>query len=104
MLGVLEGVLAADGGRQSLVGGKMTFADMAFVSWNERLDDMLVFTKETKFDGFPNLKAWHERITSQPAWKRAMQKRNILMGEQGLREETGMPDGLTKHPGLHSQD
>jgi glutathione S-transferase len=110
ILGVLEGVLE---GRQWLVGDKMTYADLAFVTWNDRIDATTNFAFK-KWDGFPNVGAWyvlplrcgergsgivadylrrHERMTSRQSWKTAMEKRAVLMDEQGL-QWNGMPKGI----------
>lgn len=90
VLGVLDRSLE---GKSWLVGDKMTYADLAFVPWNDRLDFVILATPEQKFDGFPNVKAWHERMTSRPSWKRAMEKRDKLMDDQGLMPN-GMPKGI----------
>ncbi|KAK8008316.1 hypothetical protein PG991_010867 [Apiospora marii] len=91
VLGVLEGWLE---GRQWLVGDKMTYADMAWVPYNDRVDMVLVGVSEAdKFEGFPNVKAWHERMTSRPSWQRSMEIRAKLMDEQGL-TPTGIPKGI----------
>lgn len=88
--GVLDGWL---NGRQWLVGDKLTYADLAFATWNDRSDAVLECAPEDKFKGFPNVHAWHERITSRPSWKKAMETRARLMDEQGL-TWTGMPKGI----------
>lgn len=91
VLGVLEGWLE---GKQWLVGDKMTYADMAWVPYNDRVDMVLTGVSEAdKFDGFPNVKAWHERMTSRPSWQRSMEIRTKLMDEQGL-TPTGVPKGI----------
>ncbi|ORY11855.1 glutathione S-transferase [Clohesyomyces aquaticus] len=90
IIGVLEGALE---GKQWLVGDKMTFADLSFVTWNDRFDATIMCEREKMFDGFPNVKAWHERMTGLPSWKRAMEKRAQLMDEQGL-QWNGMPKGV----------
>ncbi|KAK7755161.1 Transcriptional regulator ure2 [Diatrype stigma] len=90
VLGVLEGWLE---GKQWLVGDKMTYADMAWVPWNDRVDTSLGVPEPDKFNGFPNVKAWHERMTSLPSWKRSMDLRAKLMDEQGLMWN-GMPKGI----------
>lgn len=55
---------------------------------------ILVIRPELKFDGFPNVKAWHERLTSRPSWIRIMEKKKAeLMDEQGL-QLNGMPKGI----------
>ncbi|KAF1948847.1 glutathione S-transferase [Byssothecium circinans] len=90
ILGVLETSLE---GREWLVGGKCSFADMAFVPWNDRIDMILFCKPEEKFEGFPNVKAWHERMTSRPSWGKIMEKKDVLMDEQGL-QPNGMPKGI----------
>ncbi|KAI0898663.1 glutathione S-transferase [Annulohypoxylon nitens] len=91
VLGVVDGLLE---GKQWLVGDKMTYADMAWVPWNDRVDTSLNVPGPNKFDGFPNVKAWHERMISLPSWKRSMELRAKLMDEQGL-QWNGMPKGIT---------
>ncbi|KAI1411213.1 glutathione S-transferase [Hypoxylon sp. FL1857] len=93
ILGVLEGVLQ---GKQWLVGHKMTYADLAFTTWNDRLDSVLGCSPDHVFDGFPNVKAWHERMTSRPSWKKAMETRVRLMDEQGLLP-SGIPKGIASY-------
>ncbi|KAF4634843.1 hypothetical protein G7Y89_g3255 [Cudoniella acicularis] len=89
--GVLEGSLA---GKKWLVGDKITFADLAFVPWNDRLDAVLMCEGEKKFEGFPLVKAWHESMISRPSWKKAMEIRAKLMDIQGL-AWNGMPKGVS---------
>ncbi|XXH05699.1 hypothetical protein Hte_012134 [Hypoxylon texense] len=89
VLGVLDGWLE---GKQWLVGDKMTYADLAFMPWNDRIDSVILCAPEAKFAGFPHVQAWHERMTARPAWKRSMDVRSGLMQEHGLKQETGMPD------------
>ncbi|KAF2119155.1 glutathione S-transferase [Lophiotrema nucula] len=67
VLGVLESVLAKDG-KEWLVGDRVTFADLAFVSFNDRLNEILMVGNEKVFDGFPNVRAWHERMASRASW------------------------------------
>lgn len=88
--GVLEKCMQ---NRDWLVGDKITFADLAFVPWNDRLEVVLMVENEKKFDGFPKVKAWHERMASRPSWKKAMEIRAKLMDEQGLMWN-GMPKGI----------
>jgi glutathione S-transferase len=87
VLGVLDVSLE---GKQWLVGGKMTFVDLAFAPWNDRVDATTQCAPEDKFKGFPNVQAWHERVTSRDSWKKAMSTRDQLMKEQGL-TWTGLP-------------
>lgn len=79
---------------QWLVGDRITYADISFLPWNERLDVTLGVPREQVFDGFPTVKDWHERMASRPAWKKSMEIRARLMDEQGL-DWHGMPKGTT---------
>lgn len=80
MLGVLDGVLAAKPqDQQWLVGDRMTFADLAFVPWNDRLDAALGVPYDKKFEGFPHVQAWHESMVKRPSWIKAMEVRARLM-------------------------
>lgn len=88
--GVLEGRLKD---RAWLVGDKMTYADLAFAPWDDRTDALLECTTADKFDGFPHLAAWHERVTARDSWVKAMDTRARLMDEQGL-DWHGMPKGM----------
>ncbi|KAK7968855.1 glutathione S-transferase [Apiospora saccharicola] len=97
VLEVLEGWLSDDGKggkRKWLVGEKMTYADMAWAPWNDRVDTALGVPEPNKFDGFPHVKAWHDRMIERPAWKRSMELRARLMDEQGL-QWNGIPKGIT---------
>jgi glutathione S-transferase len=53
----------------------MTFADLAFATWNEKADAVKGAKEMKQFENFPRLKAWHERVTSRPAWKVILEKR-----------------------------
>ncbi|KAF2728067.1 glutathione S-transferase [Polyplosphaeria fusca] len=90
ILGVLEGLLS---GKQWLVGDKMTYADLSFVTWNDRIDSLTMCAPDKKFVGFPGVQAWHERMTGRDAWKKCMEDRDRLMDEQGL-QSNGMPKGV----------
>lgn len=90
MLGVLDGLLQ---GKEWLVGDKCSFADLSFVTWNDRIDSLILCAPDKKFDGFPNVRAWHERMISRPSWKKIMGDRDQLMDEQGL-QPNGMPKGV----------
>lgn len=86
ILGVLENHLA---GRQWLVGDKCTFADLSFVTWNDRMDMVLGVPDSKPLKDFPNVEAWHNRMISRDSFKNAMRTREKLMDEQGL-----MPKGI----------
>lgn len=94
VLGVLDGWLAT---RKWLVGDKMTYADLAFVPWNDRIDAIILCKTEDKFAGFPHVRAWHERLVARPAWERAMAARSSLMVEHGLEDATGRPARFNSH-------
>lgn len=89
VLGVLDRSLE---GKQWLVGDKMTFADLAFLPWNSRVDTVLSCSFEEAFEGMPNAKAWHDRMMELPSWKRCMAKKEQCMAEQGL-NYLGTPAG-----------
>lgn len=94
VLGVLEIVLAAKpADAQWLVGDKMTFADMAFMPWNYRLSEVLMQSWDEVWEGFPHVRAWHEKMVELPSWKRSMELRARLMDEQGL-QWNGVPKGI----------
>ncbi|KAF3404185.1 Glutathione S-transferase 2 [Talaromyces pinophilus] len=77
-----------------LVGGKCTFADLAFVPWNARLDSVLATALgEDPLEPFPNVRAWHHRMVTRDSWKKAMVLRDRYMDEQGL-QPNGIPKGI----------
>lgn len=81
-------------GRIWLVGDKCTFADLAFLPWNTRLDATLLTAKEKDpLEQYPNVKAWHKRMLVRDSWKRTMVIRDKLMDDQGL-QPNGMPKGV----------
>jgi hypothetical protein len=90
ILSVLDGALE---GRDWLVGDKMTYADLAFVPWNERLQDIFKCEVGERFEGFANVERWHERMTGRASWKKIQERRVQLMDEQGLLPN-GMPKGM----------
>jgi glutathione S-transferase len=90
VLEVLEGWLTD---KQWLVGDRMSYADLAFVPWNDRFDAVVLCPEEEKFSGLPNVTAWHQRMVERPSWKAAMEHRARGMDEQGLMWN-GMPKGM----------
>ncbi|PYI23998.1 glutathione transferase [Aspergillus japonicus CBS 114.51] len=90
ILGVLDTVLA---GRTWLVGDKLTFADLAFVPWNGRLNYLLP-EAEQDLAAWPNVQAWQRRLEARPAWRTCLERRDQLMDEQGL-QPNGMPKGVS---------
>jgi hypothetical protein len=90
VLGVLEDILSKKGGTEPcLVGDRITYADLAWVPWNHRLDAILGVPKDKMFEGFPTVQAWHERMIARPSWIKASELRIKCMDEQGL-DENGM--------------
>lgn len=81
VLGVLDRCLQ---GKQWLVGDKMTFADLAFLPWNALLAVVLSQTPEQIFEGFPNVRAWYERLAALPSWQRTLQQQEKYVKEQKL--------------------
>lgn len=75
VLGVLNSSLE---GREWLVGDKMTVADMAFVPYHSILHLFLGCPPEDAFVEFPNVGAWHLRMTSRDSWKRVMELKTTL--------------------------
>lgn len=66
---------------------------MAFVPWNDRLDQVLMQSWGEGWDGAPHVRAWHEKVVAMPSWKRSMDARARLIDEQGL-QWTGIPKGI----------
>lgn len=81
VFGVLDRSLQ---GKQWLVGDKMTYADLAFLPWNSFLDAILGRPFDEIFDGFPNVRKWHERLAALPSWQKTLEKREKCMEEQNL--------------------
>ncbi len=88
VLGVLEKSLHK---KQWLVGDKCTYADLSFVTWNDRMDMVLGVPDSKPLKEFPNVEAWHHRMISRVSFRKAMEIREKLMDEQGL-----MPNGMPK--------
>ena len=88
ILTVLDNCLT---GKQWLVGNKCTFADLAFVTWNDRVDMLCGAPGSQPLKEFPNVENWHNRMIARDSFKKAMHRREKLMDEQGL-----MPNGMPK--------
>ncbi|KAI1424977.1 glutathione S-transferase [Xylaria sp. FL1777] len=76
--GVVEGHLAQEkaksGGSDGpwLVGGKITFADIAWFMWQFKIASV-VQDNAVNYDGYPHVKDWLERLASRPSIKYAVQ-------------------------------
>ncbi|KAI9731144.1 MAG: glutathione S- transferase, nitrogen catabolite repression regulator [Cirrosporium novae-zelandiae] len=71
VVAVLDGILKD---KEWLVGDKCTYADLAFIPWNQIIP--LIFTEETEvFDikaEYPAYHAWMERMFARPAVKKIL--------------------------------
>ncbi|RMJ24587.1 glutathione s-transferase [Aspergillus sp. HF37] len=80
--GMLEMVLA---GREWLVGDKCTYADLAFVPWQDILG--LIMGEEAEREvvaEFPNVRAWMERMKARPEARRVLRMEWEAMEEMML--------------------
>lgn len=85
ILGVLNTSLAD---REWLVGGKCTYADLAFFMWNEIIPlSFKMPAGETPLSEFPNVMRWHEKMSRRESVVKALRKRAELMGVFGWDEE-----------------
>ncbi|KAH6968159.1 glutathione S-transferase [Fusarium avenaceum] len=75
VLGVLERSLE---GKEWLVGDKMTFADMSFVSYNSLLFLFFECAPEDALKKYPNVEAWHNRMITKDSWKKVMELKGTL--------------------------
>lgn len=71
----------------------MTFADMAFLPWDFRLNEVLMQSWDQVWEGAPHVRAWHEKMASLPSWVKIMKKRDELMASQNL-QWNGVPEGI----------
>ena len=106
ILSVLEGHLSGsapgngEGAPQSssrtwLVGDKMTFADLAFVPWNQIAPTILPTGPDVDpLKDFPHVHAWHQRMTDRSAFRRAWKMRDELVAEQNMGAK-GLGEGKT---------
>ncbi|KAL6862771.1 hypothetical protein ACO1O0_003009 [Amphichorda felina] len=72
VVGVLNDILK---GKEYLVGGKVTYADIAFIPWNRILnnDKLLNFVEKYELkEKYPDFYAWNERLLSRPAVKKVL--------------------------------
>ncbi|GAA5998812.1 glutathione S-transferase family protein [Rhodotorula paludigena] len=79
VLGVLERVLS---GREYLVGGKVTIADLAFITWDNFGLNMLLPEGINAEEKFPSVAAWHKKLTSLPYVAEALQEREEVVAAQ----------------------
>ncbi|KAH8681453.1 glutathione S-transferase [Xylariales sp. PMI_506] len=71
VVSVLDKILE---GKQWLVGNKCTFADIAFIPWEQVIRFISPETLE-RYKEYPNYSAWFERVTARPAIAKASKLR-----------------------------
>ncbi|KAF4999792.1 hypothetical protein FDECE_11393 [Fusarium decemcellulare] len=73
VVGVLDKILD---GKEYLVAGKATYADLVWIPWNRLVRENKMFEWDEKYElqekKYPNFFAWHERLISRPALKKAL--------------------------------
>lgn len=73
--GVLEGILK---GKEFLVGGKLSYADVAFLPWYSLVDSPLLAGKVDLAKDFPGVKAWLDRIQASDGIAKALKFQDEL--------------------------
>ncbi|GAA6037598.1 hypothetical protein JCM8097_006133 [Rhodosporidiobolus ruineniae] len=76
VLGVLELVLSK---QEYLVGGKLTIADISFISWNNFAFHALLPEGVDGKKEFPSTWAWHEKLTQLPYVAEALKEREEVV-------------------------
>lgn len=56
----------------------MTFADMAFVPYNTVAHVVFECKPEDGLKQFPNVDAWHQRMTSRDSWKKVLELKGTV--------------------------
>jgi glutathione S-transferase len=75
----LDSILA---NRKYLVGEKLTYAVLAFVTWDHFIDRCL--TPNTwDINTYPNFKRWHEEMMARPSVVAVFKERDEAMGGGG---------------------
>jgi glutathione S-transferase len=74
-------------GKEYLVGGKVTIADLAFVPWDLALDMILIgdaeaATTEDRRKQWPNWWAWHARLLRRPAVQKMVTIQKEVQGKK----------------------
>ncbi|KAL2843689.1 glutathione S-transferase Ure2-like protein [Aspergillus pseudoustus] len=74
--------------REWLVGGKISFADLAFVSWQSAAERF--FSAEGyRDDDFPNVKAWLRRMTERKKVRELIEAQEKVLREKGPLQAKG---------------
>ncbi|KAI0782721.1 glutathione S-transferase C-terminal-like protein [Abortiporus biennis] len=81
VLGVLETVLSK---QEWLVGGKLTIADLSFITWNNFAFNVILQGYES-FNlqkDFPSVAAWHNKLLATPSVKKTLDVREALISKK----------------------
>lgn len=73
--GVLEGILK---GKEFLVGGKFSYADVSFLPWYSLVESPLLGDKVDLAKDFPGVKAWLDRIQASDGVAKALRYQEEL--------------------------
>ncbi|BGP20083.1 hypothetical protein JCM10213_002667 [Rhodosporidiobolus nylandii] len=79
VLGVLESVLSK---QEWLVGGKLTIADLSFITWNNFALHALLPKDVDANKEFPAVVAWHQKLLALPYVAEALKEREEVMKQQ----------------------
>lgn len=74
VLGVLDNILV---GKEYLVGDRVSYADLSFVSWNWALDFFAEHIPDWQ-EEFPNTAAWNARLNARPAVKKTRAEKTAV--------------------------
>lgn len=88
--GVLEKALE---GKEWLVGGKITYVDLAFFTWQKIAEDMIVPDWDAKKE-FPNVAAWMKKLSERPSVKNVIKEQARI--SKLIKEERAKAEGLAK--------
>lgn len=74
-------------GKEYLVGGKITLADLAYIPWDLTLDVILAgdseaATAEGRKSLWPNWFAWHNRVLQRPAVQKVLAIQKKVQGKE----------------------
>ncbi|KAI0158878.1 glutathione S-transferase [Pestalotiopsis sp. NC0098] len=74
VIGVLDNILE---GKDYLVGDKVSYADLAFITWESVIQQIFFADRMDEIKAYKNYWAWYERLNARPA----VQKANKLKAE-----------------------
>ncbi|KAF2832833.1 URE2 protein [Ophiobolus disseminans] len=76
VVAVLDKILQ---GKEYLVGNRITYADIAFVSWEVTIRKMIPDLDERAERLYPNYLAWFRRVSARPSVKRTLKLKSEAM-------------------------